>query len=184
MLKCSHICRPQYCRVGDVNHRPCMLKFWTTLKGKPVGSGRVWDSGVSPVLASQQRKGACFEGTVASETLEMRMGSTNTHTSTKLSPKVNKAMAFQKLLSFHLHESLLSNPSLHILSSVWQRGGEKEWERKRERWLDFWLACKLFGQIQEDVESPLIPNLSTFFSSVSIPSSTTFHQSALTQLLP
>lgn len=159
------------------------------LKGKPVGSGRVsvWDSGMSPVSPSQQRKGTCFDRTVASETLEMRMGSTNTHTSTKLQ---NLQKLTKRWRSRSCYPSIsMSLSSLIPLSTFCHQSGregetERMREKERERWRDFWLACKLFGQIQEDVESPLIPNLSTFFSSVSIPSSTTFHQSALTHLLP
>lgn len=92
----------------------------------------------------------------------------------KSSPKVNTPMLSKNLFSLHLPASLLLNPSLHILSSVWQR--EEDGQRKRgkegDRQRESWLACRLFGLIQENVESPLISNLSPFLSPVSTPSST------------
>lgn len=57
-----------------------------------------------------------------------------------------------------------------------ERKREKEREREREResdrepQRDSWPACGLFGPIQENVESPLISNLSPFLLSVSTPS--------------
>lgn len=111
MLKYSHISRPRSCRVGDVNHQPAC-----------------WNS----ELCLSESQWGLVECPYEIREWDGFHKHTHQHKTPK-SPKVNKAMAFQKPLSFHLHESLLSNPSLHILSSVWQRGGERKNERERER---------------------------------------------------
>lgn len=86
----------------------------------------------------------------------------NVHTSTET--KVNTPMLSKNLLSPSLPSSLPPNPSLHILSSVWQREEDRQRKRKekreRETQRNSWLACRQFGLIQEDVERPLISNLS------------------------
>lgn len=125
MLKYSHISRPRSCRVGDVNHQPAC---------KPVGSGRVsvWDSGMSPVSASQQRKGTCFERTLASEALEMRMGSTNTHTSTKLQ-NLQKLTKRWRSRSRYPSISMSLSSLIPLSTFCHQSGREGEKERMREK---------------------------------------------------